>query len=71
MGIMSAAELPRRDPYALYDDLCRITGHRHDPCGLDTFSAAVRYTEGAPLGPWWTYTAEHKRVMADRTGAGS
>jgi hypothetical protein len=32
-----------RDPYAMYDDLCRITGQRHDPCLLDTFIAAVRF----------------------------
>jgi Pathogenicity locus len=48
LGIMTPGELPGRDPYALYDDLCRLTGHRHDPCLLDTFIAAVRYMEGAP-----------------------
>jgi hypothetical protein len=66
--------VPRRrpvpDPYALYDDLCRITGQRHDPCLLDTFIAAVRYVEGAPKTPWWEYTAERKRVMAARSAAG-
>ena len=36
LGITTPAELPERDPYALYDDLCRITGQRHDPCLLDT-----------------------------------
>ena len=46
LGITSPGELPGRDPYALYDELCRITGHRHDPCLLDTFIAAVRYMEG-------------------------
>ena len=35
----------------LYDDLCRITGQRHDPCLLDTFIAAVRYMEGGPKKP--------------------
>ncbi len=70
LGITSPAGLPGRDPYALYDELCRITGHRHDPCVLDTFLAAVRYMEGAPKRPWWTYTAERKRVMATRTEAG-
>ncbi len=68
LGITSPAGLPGRDPYALYDELCRITGHRHDPCVLDTFIAAVRYMEGAPKRPWWTYTAERKRVLAARTG---
>ena len=70
LEIATPAGLPGRDPYALYDDLCRITGHRHDPCLLDTFIAAVRYMEGAPKRPWWTYTAERKRVMAARTEAG-
>ena len=69
LGITSPGELPGRDPYALYDDLCRITGHRHDPCLLDTFIAAVRYMEGAPKRPWWKYTAERKREMADRKEA--
>ena len=67
LGINAPAELPGRDPYALYDDLCRITGQRHDPCLLDTFIAAVRYMEGAPKKPWWKYTAERKRVMARRS----
>jgi predicted GIY-YIG superfamily endonuclease len=69
VGIPSPAGLPGRDPYALYDELCRITGRRHDPCLLDTFIAAVRYMEGAPKRPWWMYTAERKRVMAARTDA--
>src|SRR3954471_45556 len=70
LGITAPAGLPGRDPYALYDDLCRITGQRHDPCVLDTFIAAVRYMDGAPKKPWWKYTAERKRVTAARTGAG-
>ena len=71
LGIASPAELPGRDPFALYDELCRVTGYRHDPCVLDTFIAAVRYMEGAPKRPWWKYTAERKRVMATRTEAGN
>ena len=71
LGITSPAGLLGRDPYALYDDLCRITGQRHDPCVLDTFIAAVRYMEGASKRPWWKYTAERKRKMAPRTKTGS
>jgi len=37
--IMAPAELPGRDPYTMYEDLCCITGQRHDPCVLDTFIA--------------------------------
>jgi hypothetical protein len=67
LGITLPAELPGRDPYAMYDDLCRITGQRHDPCLLDTFIAAVRYMEGEPKKPWWKYTAERKRELAARS----
>ena len=70
LGIMLPAELLERDPYAMYDDLCRITGQRHDPCLLDTFIAAVRYMEGAPKKPWWKYTAERKRELAARSAEG-
>jgi hypothetical protein len=67
MGIETPAELAGRDPYEMYDELCRITGKRHDPCMLDTFIAVVRYMEGAPKEPWWNYTAERKRELAARS----
>ena len=66
LGITSPGELAGRDPYAMYDDLCRLTGQRHDPCLLDTFIAAVRYMEGGPKKPWWKFTAERKRELDAR-----
>jgi hypothetical protein len=66
LGIAAPADLLGRDPYAMYDDLCRITGQRHDPCLLDTFIAAVRFMAGEPRKPWWKYTAERKREFAAR-----
>ena len=69
LGITLPADLPGRDPYAMYDDLCRTTGQRHDPCLLDTFIAAVRFMEGEPKKPWWKYTAERKRELAAREAA--
>jgi hypothetical protein len=66
LGFMTPGELAGRDPYAMYDDLCRITGQHHDPCLLDTFIAAVRFMEGEPKKPWWKYTAERKRELAAR-----
>ena len=67
LGINVPADLRERDPYAMYDDLCRITGQRHDPCLLDTFIAAVRFMAGEPKKPWWKYTAERKKVLAARS----
>jgi hypothetical protein len=66
LGITSPADLFGRDPYVMYDDLCRITRQRHDPCLLDTFIAAVRFMAGEPKKPWWKYTAERKRTLAAR-----
>jgi hypothetical protein len=66
LGIRTPRALAGRDPYALYDELNRITGTRHDPCVLDTFIAAVRFMDGAPARPWWKYTAERKRTLALR-----
>ena len=66
LGITTPSDLLGRDPYEMYDDLCRITGQRHDPCLLDTFIAAVRFVAGEPKQPWWKYTAERKRELAAR-----
>jgi len=61
LGIGKPAELIGRDPYALYDDFCRLTGRREDPCLLDVFISAVRFMQGAPAKPWWRYTPERKK----------
>ena len=62
LGIQNPQELPGRDPFALYQALCRRTGKRQDPCVLDTFIAAVDFMRGAAPAPWWHYTAERKRT---------
>ena len=69
LGILRPAQLKGRNPYVLYERLNRVTGERHDPCLLDTFIAAVRFVDGGPAKPWWSYTAERKRALAARTGS--
>jgi hypothetical protein len=63
LGIDDPQQLIGRDPYRMYDDLCRLTGAKHDPCVYDVFISAVRYMEGAPNLPWWHYTAERKASL--------
>jgi hypothetical protein len=63
LGIQVPTDLIGQDPYVLYQDLCRQTGTRHDPCLLDTFIAATRFMAGDPPHPWWHYTAERKRTL--------
>jgi hypothetical protein len=65
IGIRRPGDLSGRDPYALYEALCRKTGVRHDPCVIDTFISAVRFAEGGPSLPWW-FTAERKQALAMR-----
>lgn len=64
LGITRPRQLLGKDPYHLFDKLCRATGTRHDPCVLDVFIAAVRFAGGAPARPWWRYTKERKRILA-------
>ncbi len=68
LGIDMPAQLVGRDPYALYDALCAVTGKYHDPCMIDVFIAAVRFMEGAPKTPWWHYTPERKAHLAMKNG---
>jgi hypothetical protein len=63
LGVQGPQDLAGRDPYALYDELCRVTGTRQDPCVLDVFIAAVRFMAGEPARPWWAYTPERKRAL--------
>jgi hypothetical protein len=63
IGIRKPQDLSGRDPFALYDSLCRKTGVRHDPCVLDTFMAAVDFADGGPPTPWWKFTAERKQAL--------
>lgn len=66
IGIDEPSDLAGADPYSLYDELEDATGVRHDPCVLDTFICAVRFVEGGPRLPWWAFTEERKRTLAER-----
>ncbi|NOZ52416.1 MAG: mitomycin resistance protein [Gammaproteobacteria bacterium] len=59
LGIECPIDLIGRDPYQLYEALCRVT----DPCVLDIFISAVRYMEGGPPKKWWEFTEERKRKL--------
>jgi hypothetical protein len=62
LGIQHPADLRTRDPFQLYQALCRATGRRQDPCVLDTFIAVTDFMRGAAPAPWWRYTAQRKRT---------
>ena len=65
-GVNRPGDLVGRDPYAVFAEVCRVTGQRLDPCLLDTIIAAVRFMGGEEAKPWWAYTAERKRELDAR-----
>jgi hypothetical protein len=64
IGISSAQELPGKDPYEMYDEVCDASGVQQDHCLIDVLISAVRFMEGRPAKPWWKYTPERKRALA-------
>ena len=64
LGVHSVEQLAQRDPQALYDQLCRKTGQRQDPCVLDTFRAAVAQAQDPDLpieyAVWWFWSRVRK-----------
>jgi len=70
LGVNTVAQLAREEPAELYERLIQITGERHDPCVLDTFTAAIEQARNPDLPPaqrnWWYWSRERKRAAAQR-----
>ncbi|MGM9425223.1 helix-hairpin-helix domain-containing protein [Hydrogenophaga sp. MI9] len=64
LGVHKPTDLVGRDPHAMYERLCLLTGTRQDPCVLDTLVSVVRFMQGDDARPWWHYSAERKRASA-------
>jgi nucleotidyltransferase/DNA polymerase involved in DNA repair len=68
LGIHTVARLAQHEPEALYDELCRKTGKRQDPCVLDTFRAAIEQARDPYLPPekcrWWYWSRARKAGQA-------
>jgi hypothetical protein len=63
IGIDHPRKLIGKDPYGLYNELCMLSGKRHDPCVLDVFISAVDFMEGGAPRPWWAFTDERKKRL--------
>ena len=64
LGLSFPADLVGRVPIQLYEELCYLTGQRHDPCVIDVFMAAVDYMEGGAPKRWWEFTARRKQALS-------
>ncbi len=67
LGVADPTGLRGRDPLELYDELCRLTGLRHDPCVLDIFLSVADFLAGAAPRRWWEFTELRKRMLAERS----
>jgi len=65
LKIGSVAELKRRRPQRMYDQLCRLKRQRLDPCCLDVLVAAVAQARDPDLPieqrQWWYWSKVRKR----------
>jgi len=64
LKITSVEQLAAADPLQLYDDLCKRTRSRQDPCVLDTFRCAVAQARDPHLPTdqhnWWYWSRLRK-----------
>ena len=64
LGMRMPHDLLGRNAYQMYDDLCRITGQKHDPCVIDVFLSIVNFINGSEPQDWWKFTAQRKAYLA-------
>lgn len=64
LGIRTVAQLARRNPEKMYEQLCRITGQSVDICCLDVFRAAIAQARNPHLPAeqryWWYWSRQRK-----------
>lgn len=69
LGITSVSQLARKDGKQLYQELCRLTGTRQDPCVEDTLVCAVAQARNpclpAEQRQWWYYSRIRKASVKE------
>jgi len=68
LGVRTIAQLARRNPERLYEQLCSRTGKSQDICCLDVFRAAVAQARNpripAAQRNWWYWSRVRKALDA-------
>jgi len=63
IGICKPTDLIGKDSYLLYDKICQITQHTHDPRLLDILLAAANFVAGNPPVHWSEFTEQRKSQL--------
>ena len=61
IGIDHPKKLIGKEPFELYNKLCKKSGKRHDPCVIDVFMSVIHFMEGGEPRPWWSFTGKRKK----------
>ncbi len=65
LKIKSVDDLRNNDANNLYNQLCRITKTKHDPCVIDVFRCAIEQAKDPKLDrikcDWWYWTQFRKK----------
>lgn len=64
INIQYPQDLIGKNAYKLHDELCRVTGEKHDSCVIDVFLAVIDFMEGGDAVPWWKFTADRKKHIS-------
>ena len=63
IGILRPDQLAKHEPIAVFRELSKVMGHRHDPCILYTLISAKHFLKCGEALPWWNFTAEGKNLL--------
>ncbi len=67
LGVDSVEALATCEPTELYERLQILTGHRQDPCVLDTFAAAIHEAKTGERLNWWVFSRARKTAQSAST----
>ena len=70
IGIDHPKKLIGKEPFELYETLCTTSGKRHDLCVIDVFMSVIHFMEGGDPLPWWSFTDERKKHIAQQNQKG-
>ncbi|MBI3480306.1 MAG: TfoX/Sxy family DNA transformation protein [Nitrosomonadales bacterium] len=65
LGILTPQQLAARDPLKIYLALSDGMGKRHDLCVFYTLLAAQQYLQDGVSIPWWKFTEQGKKMLAE------
>jgi len=66
IGVEHPQQLIGKNAYELHEALGVVLGKRQDPCVIDVFLSVITFMEGGEALPWWSFTNERKKYLAQQ-----